>query len=110
MKDRGGWARPRRPQQWFSRRLGMPGFWALLAIVVLLVAYGAVIVFAQPHPDGRRVDFSTFVTLADGGRIQRATVLDQDSYVQGTLRRAGGRLETFNTPYLKSETTRGMLV
>ncbi len=86
------------------------GFWASLAIVVLLVAYVQVIAASQPSPTGRRIGFSTFVNLAQAGAVKDATILDQDSYVEGTYRRPGGQSVQFNTPYLTSPPTRTELV
>ncbi len=100
------WRSPKPP----TRRFSTPGFWAGLVILVMLVAYAQVIVASQPHVTGQRVDFSTFVSLAETGAIRDVTILDQDSYVEGTYRRRGGRLVQFNTPFLKSETTRGKLI
>ncbi len=102
--------RRRSPRSPTPHRFSTPGFWASLAIVVLLVAYVQVIVSGQPAQTGQRVDFSSFVSLAEGGAIKNARILDQDSYVEGTFRRRGGRLTRFTTPFLKSEVTRGKLV
>jgi ATP-dependent metalloprotease FtsH len=92
------------------RRLGGPGFWAALATALLVAAYGVVLVASQPHPSGRRVEFSRFLELAGDGRIVRADLLDQDSYVQGTYRLPGEDAVAFNTPFLRSEATRGLLL
>jgi len=77
--------------------------------VILAVGYVQVIVASQPHPTGDRLGFSTFVNHAENGRIKSARVLDQDSYITGTYERPGGQTATFNSPYLKSEATRGDL-
>jgi len=78
--------------------------------VLLLVAYARVIVATQPHVSGQRLGFSAFQSLADDGAIRSARILDQDSYIVGTLQRPGGRPRRFYTPYLKSETSRADLV
>ncbi len=78
--------------------------------MVLLVAFVQVTVASQPDPTGHRIDFSTFVKLANTGALKSATILDQDSYVEGTYRRPGGPLVRFNTPYLTSPPTRVQLV
>ena len=92
-------------------RLNTPGFWASLAILILLVAYAQVILASQPSPTGQKVDFSSFNNLADKGEIKRARILDVDSYIEGTFQRRGSRTPVdFNTPYLRSETSRGDLV
>ncbi|CAA9501143.1 MAG: Cell division protein FtsH [uncultured Solirubrobacteraceae bacterium] len=82
-----------------KRRLNTPGFWVSLIAVVLLIAYVQVLVASRPHPTGERIDFSTFVDLAEGGDIRRATVLGADNYVEGVYRRRGDAV-AFNTPFL----------
>jgi ATP-dependent metalloprotease FtsH len=99
--------RRRRPSTPLARK---PGFWASLIIVILLVAYVQVLVATQPHVSGQKIEFSRFLTLADDGAIRSARILDQDSYVVGTVKRANGTSQRFYTPYLKSETSRGDLV
>jgi cell division protease FtsH len=101
--------RRRRPES-ARRFFNTPGFWALLTIVILLVAYAQVIVASQPSPSGQRLNFSALVNLAENGAIKRARILDQDSYVEGVYRKGSGPLTRFNTPFLKSETSRGVLV
>ncbi|MDP1849422.1 MAG: AAA family ATPase [Solirubrobacteraceae bacterium] len=102
---------PRRRSSAAPRRhLNTPGFWAGLIVAVLLIAYVQVIVAGRPSPEGRKLGFSNFVELAESGYIKRARILDQDSYVQGAYQRPGRREVEFNTPFLKSETTRGTLV
>ena len=92
-----------------AKRLRSPGFWASIVMVLLLVGYVQVIVASQPHPTGQRLNFLSFQDLAENGAIKRAQILDQDSYIEGTLQRRGGEPTRFNTPYLKSETSRGDL-
>jgi ATP-dependent metalloprotease FtsH len=102
--------RRRRPSKPLARRLNTPGFWAGLIVAVLLIAYVQVIVATQPHVSGQKIGFSRFLALADDGAIRSARILDQDSYVVGTLQRPGSAAQRFYTPYLKSETSRGDLV
>ncbi|MGH2919597.1 MAG: AAA family ATPase [Solirubrobacteraceae bacterium] len=78
--------------------------------MILVVAYAQVLVASQPQPTGRKVGFSNLASLAEIGAVKRARILDQDSYVEGTYQRRGGPRVAFNTPYLKSETTRNELV
>jgi ATP-dependent metalloprotease FtsH len=91
-----------------TRRFNTPGFWASLAIVVLLVGYVQVILASQPHPTGQKLSFSTFQNLAENGGIKTARILDRDAYIEGTFRRRG-QVRRFNTPYLKSEGSRSDL-
>jgi cell division protease FtsH len=100
----------RRSPQAPKRHLNTPGFWATLIVAVLLIAYVQVILAGRPNPEGRRLQFSSFVQLAESGAVKDALILDQDSYVQGTYQRPGRPAVKFNTPFLKSETTRGALV
>jgi ATP-dependent metalloprotease FtsH len=102
--------RRRRRNQSGRRRLRGPGFWASLAIAVLLVAFVQVIISGQPHPTGRRIDFSTFVNLTERGAVKSAVILDQDSYVEGTFQAQKGRLVRFNSSFLTSPPTRQKLV
>ncbi len=78
--------------------------------MVLLIAYVQVIEASRPHPSGERLDFSRFVQRAEAGVIKRARILDQDSYVDGVYQTRGGPPVEFNTPFLRSETTRGLLL
>ena len=112
MSARADKPRKRRPprQVGSARRFNTPGFWAILAIAVLLVAYAQVIVASQPRPTGQKLDFSSFENLVENGSVQTARILDQDSYVEGTYQRRRGRVRSFHTPYLKSEVARPDLV
>ena len=78
--------------------------------MVLLIAYVQVIAASRPHPSGERLDFSRFVQRAEAGVITRARILDQDSYVVGVYQLRGRPPVEFNTPFLRSETTRGLLL
>ncbi|MBA3746954.1 MAG: AAA family ATPase, partial [Solirubrobacterales bacterium] len=108
--------KPRRPSKRRAkmasprRRLNTPGFWASIVIIILVIGYAQVIFAIQPHPSGEKVDFSSFTTLADKGDIKSARILDQDSYIEGTYQRGDGASRAFNTPYLRSESSRGALV
>ncbi len=93
-----------------KRRFNTPGFWASLAVVILLVAYVQVVAGSQPHPTGQKVSYSSLGNLAETGAVKRATILDQDSYIEGVYQRRGGPLVAFSTPYLKSETSRSEMV
>ena len=53
-------------------------------LVALVGAYALVLNLARPHVTGDKLRFDTFVTLADGGRILDARVLDEDSFFVGT--------------------------
>ncbi len=84
-----------------KRRLNTLGFWFSLIAVVLLVIFAQVLVATKPNPKGQRIDFSTFVDLAEQGAIQRTTVLGADAYVEGVYRRRNEAAVPFNTPYLR---------
>ena len=95
--------RPRRDPPTTQRKLfNTPGFWAILAVVILLVAFAQVVVASQPDPTGQRINFSSFVNLAENGKIKSARILDEDAYVEGQYEPKTGSVKTFNTPYLKS--------
>jgi cell division protease FtsH len=99
----------RRSSQAPRRRLNTPGFWAGLIVAVLLIAYIQVLAAVRPHPEGRTIEFSRFVQLAESGAIKEARILDQDAYVQGVFQRPRQASVDFNTPYLRSG-TRNQLV
>ncbi len=56
---------------------------------------------AQPHVDGERLSYSTFLNLAQQGRIRDVKLLDSDSYAVGSYLRTTGEVRPYNTPYLK---------
>jgi cell division protease FtsH len=58
--------------------------WVAVVLVTLGVAYAAVLEYQRPHVEGDRLRFDRFVELVADGKIQSATVLDQDAYVVGT--------------------------
>ena len=93
-----------------ARRFNSPGFWASLAITILLVAYVQVVLASQPNPTGQKISYSRFQELAENGAITSARILDQDAYVVGTLQRRGGRPTTFNAAFVRAPTTRVELV
>jgi ATP-dependent metalloprotease FtsH len=68
---------------------------------ILLVAYVTVIVSSQPHVSGERLTFTTFLQLAQEGRVRDAKILDVDSFVVGSYVRTTGEVRAYNTPYLK---------
>jgi len=99
----------RRTSQAPKRRLNTPGFWAGLIVAILVIGYVQVLVAVRPHPEGRKIEFSRFVELAESGALKEATILDQDAYVQGTFQVPRQPPVEFNTPFLRSS-TRGILV
>jgi len=85
------------------------GFWALLAIVVLLAAYIGLLEYSRPHVSGDRVEYSRFVDLAEHDKIIDARILDSDAYVVGSYKARGGSVKSFATPYFKTEVLRERL-
>ena len=55
----------------------------LLAVLVLLGVYAAVVANSRPRLAGDRLRFDTFVDYVDRGLIRDARILDQDSFVVG---------------------------
>ncbi|MGH9152707.1 MAG: AAA family ATPase [Acidimicrobiales bacterium] len=86
------------------------GLLAAIVILVLLVGYAGVVANSRPDVDGRELAISTFVQLAEEGRILEARILDQDAFVVGTYRRADATEATFNTPYLRDGNSRERLL
>ena len=98
--------RPRQP----TRRLNTPGFWAFLIVAVLVVGTIQAALAARPSPDGRRVDFSRFVELAETGAVKNARILDTDAYLVGVYQLPNRPQVRFNTPYIKADAPRQALV
>jgi len=101
---------PRRSPKNATRRFGTPGFWTILAIVILLVAFVQVVAASRPQVTGKQLPFSTFLDLAESDRVRDARILDVDSYVVGSYRRPDNSLARYNTPYLKTLNSRERLV
>ena len=87
-----------------TRRFNTLGFWASLAIVLLVVGYVQVIAASRPQVSGQKLPFSTFIDLAESGRVVDARILDVDSYIVGTYRPKGGAPTRFNTAYIRAST------
>jgi ATP-dependent metalloprotease FtsH len=79
-------------------------------LVVLLVAYVQVVAASRPQVTGDRLQFSTFLDLAERDRVTEARILDIDSYIVGNYRRRDGSIAEYNTPYLKTLNPRERLV
>ncbi len=110
MRKREKRSRDRQSSNGSKRRLNTPGFWAGLILVILVVAWVQVIAANTPRPTGQRIDFSTFVDLAEGGGIRNATILDRDAYVEGVYKRRGQPPVRFNTPSVNDAGSRDRLV
>ncbi len=82
------------------------GFWALLAIVVLLAAYIGLLEYSRPHVSGDRLEYSRFVDLAEHDKIIDARILDSDAFIVGSYRSRGGSVKSYATPYFKAEALR----
>ncbi len=102
--------RRRRPSTDPKRLFSSLGFWTILIIVILLVAYVQVLAATRPQVGGKELSFSAFVDLAEAGRIENARILDVDSYVVGSYRLANRKLTRFNTPWLRTQNSREVLV
>ncbi|HEV2787145.1 MAG TPA: ATP-dependent metallopeptidase FtsH/Yme1/Tma family protein, partial [Solirubrobacteraceae bacterium] len=98
--------RPRQPR----RRLNTPAFWLFLLVAVLVIGTIQASLASRPSPEGRRLDFSRFVELAETGAVKNAKILDTDAYLEGVYQLPGRPRVEFNTPYVKSEATRQALV
>ncbi len=101
---------PRRSRKNPARRFGTLGFWAILAIAILLVVFVQVVAASRPQVTGEKLPFSTFLDLAERDRVRDARILDVDSYIVGSYRRRDGSLARYNTPYLKAQNSRERLV
>jgi len=74
----------------------------VLVLVILLALYVQVVASTRPQVTGGRLPFSTFLDLAETGRVKDARILDYDSYLVGHYRAKNGALTRFNVPYLKT--------
>ncbi|MGH2984745.1 MAG: AAA family ATPase [Solirubrobacterales bacterium] len=101
---------PGNQQRRAGRRIpGSLGFWSVLVVGVLLVAYFGVLAASRPSVDGDRLRLDSFVSLAEAGRINNAEILDQDAYVVGDYQADNGTAQAYNLPYFKSEALREQL-
>ncbi len=79
-------------------------------LVILLAAYVQVVLSTRPQVTGKQLPFSTFLDLAESGRVQEGRILDQDSYIIGRYRGKNGRLLRYNVPFLKTQDGRTRLL
>jgi ATP-dependent metalloprotease FtsH len=70
-----------------------------VAIVVLVVAYAGVLTASVPRVSGDSLRLNSFVSLAQAGRVQGAVFLEQDGYIVGPYRRAGGSTGRYKVAY-----------
>ncbi len=82
---------------------------SIVAVVVLLAVYLAVLEYSRPHVSGDRVRVDTFTSLAERGRLKSARILDSDATVVGSYVGTGGSVRQYYLPYFKSETLREQL-
>jgi cell division protease FtsH len=81
---------------------GSLGFWAGMAMILLLAGYLAALEASRPHVAGDELRFDQFVRLAETGDIKEARVLSEDAVVTGTYRRPDGSTFEYNTKFLSS--------
>ena len=86
------------------------GLYCVLAVVVLLASYVAVLVYSAPHVDGDRLRPDTFLQLLREKRIKDALVLDEDSVITGHYIRPDKSIHPYNAPYLKTSGSQSILV
>ncbi len=79
------------------------GAWFLVAILLLLALYLALIELSRPHVDGQRFRVDQFLTVVDEGRIREAKILDADGIVVGSYERPDGSIGRYNAPYFRME-------
>lgn len=106
---------PRSSERWRWVRKNLLGVVTGGALVLLVVAYLAVLELSRPHVSGEELRYDTLVELAQSGRLVNAHVLDEDAYVVGSYIR---ETETFgaepepqphNSPLIRG-TQRDLLV
>ncbi len=90
----------RRWQKWIAAR--RIGFWFGAVMLAGLAGVALSLESTRPHVSGEPMRYDTYVERVEAGRILDARILNFDSYVVGTYRRADGarvryRLEFFKT-------------
>jgi ATP-dependent metalloprotease FtsH len=95
-------AAPRRRRRRWRRSLPLGG-WVLVALLVLLAAFFAVLELSRPHPEGDRLSISAMERYIDDARIRSGRILDADGFLVGKYRRADGTIATYNAPYFRND-------
>ncbi|HEV2059086.1 MAG TPA: AAA family ATPase [Solirubrobacteraceae bacterium] len=100
--ERAGGKGPRkaRKERGLSRS---PGFWTIVAIVVLVISYLAALEASRPHVTGDKLRLDSFNALVESGRVETATVLDVDRMVVGVYEREeGGAKRRYYVPIART--------
>jgi len=82
-------------------RRGSLGLWCLVAVIVMLAGYLALLEVSRPHLSGDKLRYDELVRRIESRDISDARVLYQDAVVVGTYRRKDGSNGSYNAPYLK---------
>jgi ATP-dependent metalloprotease FtsH len=86
------------------------GLYSVLAVIVLLGAYVAVLAYSKPQVGGDALRLDTFVRYIGANRIKDARVLDEDSVITGDYVRDDKTVGPYNAPYLKTSGSQETLV
>jgi cell division protease FtsH len=98
-----GAGRPRtRRRRSLRPRLPLGG-WVLVALLVLLAMFFAVLEASRPHPQGDRLRLDALQRILDDGRIRTGRILDSDGILVGSYRRADGKIRRYNAPFFRSD-------
>ncbi|MGH2899375.1 MAG: AAA family ATPase, partial [Solirubrobacteraceae bacterium] len=81
------------------------GFWCVVAIAVLVLAYLAALEASRPHVVGDKLRLDAFNTLVEEGKVNNATVLDVDRIVSGVYEARDGSLRRYYLPFSRNVTT-----
>ncbi len=100
---------PRQRRSRFRRPRSTLNLWTVLAVLLLLAAYFAVLEVSRPHPTGSPLSLTAFIDLAEADRIRDARFLDQDGIVEGSYRRRDGSVGRYHATYFKFEALREQL-
>jgi cell division protease FtsH len=77
------------------------GFGTIVAILLVLGAYGGFLWYSSPNIEGEHLRLDEFVEFAEEGRILRATILDHDGVVVGVYEPEPGETARFQTEYFR---------
>ncbi len=78
------------------------GTWFLVAILVLLALFLAMVELSRPRLEGESLRLDQFLAAVDEGQVRNARILDADGVVVGDLVRGGGPVR-YHARYFRNE-------
>ncbi|MEX0658080.1 MAG: ATP-dependent zinc metalloprotease FtsH [Egibacteraceae bacterium] len=80
-----------------------------LAVIILLAAWVAVLVWGRPTVSGEELLLTEYIDLVDEGQVIDAQILDFDGIVAGTYQREDGTVAPYHMRYFQSQGLRERL-